>query len=250
MDLMANFTFEQIEKPLYSAARAMRRKFPMYEVNELVNAVWLKGDVQRVANIKFVRKRAYYDMIHYLRQERGSSFMRHKDSTGHFREKTNRHRDYRADEIKGYLFDNDGSSDYDHIDNKEEAEHILSRLGRLNERYAKILRMYFYDGMTMLEIGEKLNRKLCTISVTISRALKTIKDCEFAFNDIRITDAQKVKVPIRRRQNVFWTPPEEKMEEQPMEEILPGYVVDFEIGNECTVSDSEIDSIKFCLDYE
>ncbi len=252
-----NFKFKQIEKNLYAAAWAMHKKFPMYEVDELVNAVWLIGDVQRVSDIKFVRKRAYYDMIQYIRTQRGYSFMRHRDSTGHFKEKTNRHEDYlhnafqdnrKHDYFEDHLFDEDGSSDYEQVDNKEEAGRVLERLGKLNERYVDILRMYYYDGMTMQEIGDKLNRRLCTISITITRALETIKDCGFTFDDMRITDREKARGKQRKRQNTFWTPPEETEEE--LVDVLPEYVSDFEIDNDCAFDDSDLKSIKFCLDYE
>lgn len=251
---MADFTFEQVEKPLYAAAWAMHRKFPMYEVHELVNEAWLQGDIQRVEDIKFVKRRAYFDMVQYLRGQLGRNFMRSKDSTGNFREKTNKHDlfcpdwydgDRRYDFFESHLID-DGLSYFDCVDNKEAADLVLSRLGKLNKRFVDILRMYYYDGMTMREIGDELDRKECTISVTISRALEVIKEEGLLVSDLRITDAHKAKGKQRKRQNTFWKPPEE---EEELVDVLPEYVSDFEIENDSAFEDA-IESLEFCLDCE
>lgn len=63
-------TYEQLAPLMYKIAgefaQASRGRF---EPAELVNEVWLKGNVQRLKSIKFAPKRIRYDIIDYMRQQ-------------------------------------------------------------------------------------------------------------------------------------------------------------------------------------
>jgi len=62
-------THEELEPVLYCVARKFANY--KYDVNELVNAVWLIGNVQKLPDIRFAYKRIYYDIITYMRTQEG-----------------------------------------------------------------------------------------------------------------------------------------------------------------------------------
>ena len=51
----------------------MARKFAnhKYEVDELINEVWLIGRVPKLSNIRFAYRRTYFDIIEYIRTQEG-----------------------------------------------------------------------------------------------------------------------------------------------------------------------------------
>ncbi len=62
-------TFEELAGPLYAAAR--RYESYGFEVDELVNEVWLKGRVQTVSE-PFIHQRIHWDIQEYIRDQQGS----------------------------------------------------------------------------------------------------------------------------------------------------------------------------------
>ena len=61
-------TEEQIIRILNTVARKYSKRWGgKFEVDELVNQVWLMGEVQQMPDIRLVWGRAKYDMIDYMR---------------------------------------------------------------------------------------------------------------------------------------------------------------------------------------
>ena len=60
--------YDKIYRSMYKAAHKLAKKTNYkYEPDELVNACWIMGAIQRLDNIKFAYKRAMFDMIDYIR---------------------------------------------------------------------------------------------------------------------------------------------------------------------------------------
>ncbi len=200
------YPFEKIANILYKQARKVHRLWPnKYEVDELVNEVWARGNIQKLDNIKYVSAKAYFDMIDYIRKNEGRFAKRPQTLT-------NRHI------IEKVLCAQNETSDYFHliedeekkhiavIEDKEEVEHCFSYL---SERDSNILRQYFLEEKTLEEIGEEYNLDRSSISTIKKKSLKKIK---------------------RDR---------ELDEKLPRVNILPEYVVDLEIDNNNAVERGE-----------
>lgn len=64
-----SLSYQQLKPILYRIAPRFANY--KYEINELVNAVWLMGNVQKLENIKFAAHRIRYDIIDYIRSQEG-----------------------------------------------------------------------------------------------------------------------------------------------------------------------------------
>lgn len=64
-----SLTYEQLAPALHKWAFIYAKKYPQFQVDELVNAVWLIGRVQKLKHIKFASRRVRYDMIDYMRKQ-------------------------------------------------------------------------------------------------------------------------------------------------------------------------------------
>ena len=62
-------TYKQLKPVLYTVAKRFTNH--KYEIDELINEVWLLGNVQKSADIRLVYRRCYYDIIDYLRTQEG-----------------------------------------------------------------------------------------------------------------------------------------------------------------------------------
>ena len=228
----AKHTFEQIEGQLYNAAYAICRKFPnRFEPNELVNEVWVFGDVQRVESVKYVYKRAYYDMVKYIRSLYGNSFMRSKDSSGNFsRNKHNMANCYDQTHYDFFEFSvvDDGEQCFNYLDNHEAVERALSCLENKDPRAAKVLRMYFLEEMILKDVAKEIGLSEAGVFLVKNKALETIRECGYISSDIRITDAQKQREANKKKSYHCV----KKVEEASLVDILPEYISDFEIDNE------------------
>ena len=69
-------TYEELKPILIHMARRFANY--KYEVNELINAVWLIGEVQKLPDIRLAYKRIHYDIIEYMRTQEG----RKRQATG------------------------------------------------------------------------------------------------------------------------------------------------------------------------
>ncbi len=221
------FSFEEIEKNLYKQAHKICKRFPgKYEVNELVNEVWLMGDVQRVKNIKFVAARAYFDMICYIRRKEGRKAMRKgvvNDRPKYLTNMSKKDR-YGTEQSFFYWQEDLRENGTKEVDDRDEVEYALSFLP---EKLSKILRLYYFEEMSLKEIGKSMGLSECRISVLRKKALQQIIEEEYITTDLRVTDAQKKKNSLDARSYG------NRCIEKPVVEVLPEYVSDYEIDNEC-----------------
>lgn len=227
-----NFTFDQIKNHLYKAAIRFYHKFPnKYEVDEIVNIVWVMGNVQKLDNIKYVSGRAYFDVIDHVRKQEGSKAMRYGVINDQVREINNMH--HRDPAYEKTDFFSDVVNKYDCVecvDNKDQAEYILSCLP---EQDAQVLRKYYLEDLNLKEVGEKLGLSESRVSAIRKDAIQlSIVAARLFRYDSNIIEAQKKNNAIDARCIRNSMPREEELEE-----ILPEYVADFEIDNECAIDE-------------
>ncbi|MEX0935163.1 MAG: sigma-70 family RNA polymerase sigma factor [Candidatus Paceibacterota bacterium] len=77
----------------------------------------------------------------------------------------------------GDFDEKDLSSDSFHtyIIDRAEVKRVRARLYELGEKYAEVIRMRIFEGMSPKEIGEKLGERTNTVSVRIHRGLKKFR---------------------------------------------------------------------------
>jgi RNA polymerase sigma factor (sigma-70 family) len=229
------YKFEQIEKVLYKQAHKIRKYFPdKYEVDELVNEVWLKGKIQKLDDVRFVAKRAYFDMIDYIRSIDGRHVMRGGEYKKPVKGFTNQHDMYKFSKFPDNeqdFFDtlpSKGRTDIEVMIDKEQVEYILSCLPK---REVEVLRTYYFGEKNLRETGEELGITECRVSAIRKSALQltaiAAKLCR-EYPDI-LRDQEKNH---SFDANLFSHRP---VKEEKLEEVLPEYVADFEIDNECAI---------------
>jgi RNA polymerase sigma factor (sigma-70 family) len=230
------YKFEQIEKVLYKQAHKIRKYFPnKYEVDELVNEVWLRGKIQKLDDVRFVAKRAYFDMIDYVRSIEGRHVMRGGEYKKRARGFTNYHdaltRSNPSNEND--FFDSSpiqGRTDIEAMIDKEQAEYILSCLP---EQEAEVLRVYYFGEKNLKETGEILGLSECRTSSVRRSALQLTAIAARLFKEYPdILRDQENNNSFDA--NLFSHRP---VYETKLEEVLPEYVADFEIDNECATSE-------------
>ncbi len=224
------YTFKEVEKNLYKQALKIINKFPnKYEVDELVNEVWLMGNIQKVKDIRYVSRRAFFDMIDYIRKIEGRPI----GSNGvvnkyHKRELTNQ------DGIIIFFnnIENKGRTYIDEVNDKDEVNFVLSHIP---EKYKDFLIKYYFKHMTLKEIGKTEGRCENTMSTKRKKALEFIREEEIITTDKRLTNSQKnQKNPFDSRWK-YDSNRKNKIKE-PIN-VLPEYVSDFEIGNESALEE-------------
>lgn len=230
------YSFEQLEKILYKQAHRVKKFFPnRYEVDELVNEVWVKGNIQKLDNIKYVATRAYYDMIDYLREVEGRQFMRKGVFYNRPKYVTNMHnikRKFDPDAEHDFFDDvaSERRTDIETMIDKEQAEYILSCLP---EREAEILRVYYFGEKNLKEVGKELGITEGSVCKIRKRALQLTAIAARLFKEYPdILRDQKKNNSFDAGLFSHKAPKEEVLEE-----ILPEYVVDFEIDNECAANE-------------
>lgn len=75
-------TFKELEIVLHKWAHYFSNR--EFEHWELINAVWLKGDVQKLKSIKLASARVRFDMIDYMRSKNNYRVKRRYDAAGKF----------------------------------------------------------------------------------------------------------------------------------------------------------------------
>ena len=163
----ALLTYEQLAPALYKWASILSHRFPMFERDELVNAVWLMGRIQKVKHIKFASKRAKCDMIDYIRMQTGSRLRRKLpkvcsletsiDSNGHM--------------LKSIIsYTCNGMAEVD-------AKDLFKRLCKgLSKRDVKVLKLRVLDGLNMREIAEKMGFTQSNASIILERIRERTKE--------------------------------------------------------------------------
>ncbi len=72
IDYTKPLSFEEIKPVLYKICHKYVKKFfNKYEVDELVNEVWLKGRVQKATSFKHLCLRIRWDVLEYIRDDMG-----------------------------------------------------------------------------------------------------------------------------------------------------------------------------------
>lgn len=268
------YPFEQIENILYRQAHLLHKKFPnKYEIDELVNEVWVKGSIQKVNNIKYIAARAYWDMLDYIRVGMGRKICKNKVEKDRPKFITNMHDHgfYSNDLIDDFFADKEDyrNNDINFVDYKDELDYILTSLP---EQEREILSMYYLEELTLKEMGEKLNLlspkistwkkqieqkviKLFYVENTLKELGKEDKSIRFDCHSIGYSKRlHKSELDKKEAKLSRVTKEEEKIREI-MEHVLPEYVVDYEIDNTCAVDEdlhafiSEIDQGQDAL-YE
>lgn len=235
------YKFEQVEKHLYKQAHKIRKIFQnRYELDELVNEVWVRGKIQKLNDIRFVAKRAYFDMVDYVRSIEGRHTMRGENyrapKKGFIKKSlTNQHDRFKMSypDMEQDFFNSlpyEGRTDTEVMIDKEQAEYILSCLPK---REAEVLRKYYFEEKNLKEIGKELGVAEVTVSSTRRRALQLTAIAARLFKEYpNILRDQKKNDSFNALMFSGRPPKKDKLEE-----ILPEYVADFEIDNEYSTSE-------------
>lgn len=177
LSICTGFSFEELRFALYKWAHYFeKRSDGKYEFWELINAVWLQGEIQHLKSIKIASKKAYRGMIDYIREQEGR-----KGNIQHTAMYNMRSLEYpikignSADEL--FLRDviPDKNSFFDKIYAKELWERVFNNGLLLSERSKTILRLTFEDDLTMREIGEKLGLNESRVSQIVGKVMPRIK---------------------------------------------------------------------------
>ncbi|MCD6436260.1 MAG: sigma-70 family RNA polymerase sigma factor [Clostridiales bacterium] len=220
------FNFEEVENILYKQAHKIRCLFPnKYELDELVNEVWVKGSIHKLDNIKYVASRAHWDMIDYLRKVEGRKITKNGKQVNSLSFRTNMHDIKPWSEHSNDMFEYISSrEDFTKlIDNNDEIEHLFRCL---NKKEIKLLTEFFINEKSLIEVGEIFGVTGPRISNAKKKAIEVIR----YMNDIIVKKIEKKKVSNK---NI------------PLVNILPEYVADFEIDNECGVGDEYDESTSY-----
>jgi len=228
MDDEVRYSFEEIESILYKQAYRIKKNFPnKYEADELVNEVWLKGGIQKLDNIKFLAARAYWDMIDYIRSVEG----RHRMIKGVFfdmpKHITNFHNIKKrfGTEVENDFFNNRETKEQnycDSVDDKDEIDHLLQYL---SDKKQTILKKYFLEGMSLVDIGALFGVKGPIICSHKRKALEKIREV----HNIEVREEKK-----RQLRDKF------VKSESSLQEILPEYISDYEIDNQYALDEDLI----------
>ncbi len=142
-------TYEQVKPALYKWARHFSgRKFEFWE---LVNEVWVMGQVQQLPHIKLASGRVKYDMIDYMRQETHSRMYKYHQSRGN---------DYAKFTTFGVLLNKPDGEEFELrtqedifniVDDKDYFEWLITGL---SHREKLTITLRFQCGYTFAEIGE------------------------------------------------------------------------------------------------
>ena len=224
------YPFEEIKNILYKQAHRIQKIFPnRCELDELVNEVWIKGDIQKLTNCKYISRRAFFDMMDYIRKQYGRNVMRNNVIKNRPKEDTNMHGfGHSPNEHESYDFfetiKDHRRGDVSRIEDKDQVKYILSCLPEIE---SKVLRKYYLEELTLKEIGKKFKLSESRISAIRKEALQlTAISAKLLRSNPGILENQRKNNSFNGQIFRRDLPSEEKMED-----ILPEYVSDFEIGN-------------------
>ena len=171
-------TYEQLAPALYKQARALAKKCFAFEADELVAECWLIGNVQKLKTIKYASKRAYYDMIDYIRLQTGCRNTKKAKAKGKFVPKTTSlytvfgaADDNKEHQLKDIL---PGKSDgrMERIDTKDLFEKLCKGLDR---QESLILKLIYVDGFNQAETGRVIGHSESRVSQLLKNLLPRIR---------------------------------------------------------------------------
>ena len=148
-----SLTFEQLA-PIFHicAARYQNNKYDHWE---LIDAVWAKGEVQNLDDIRLTRKAIEYDIIDYIREREGRPARARLTSLDD------------APDIQSEERVRD-------IDNKDELECVYKSAG-LDNKERQIINWYHIEGFTQQEIARDLGCTEANINQRLKRIMIRLK---------------------------------------------------------------------------
>lgn len=166
--------FEQVESLLHHHANKLQNN--RHDHWELINAVWAKGKVQQLDNIRFASNRIRQDMIDYLRVEdgrKGSYKYRGKAKTKSIDSgAVQGNGNGKVPQLKNLLVDSYNGEQS--VDDRDELEALLAT-ARLSEKDKLILKLRFQKGLTQKEIGKALGYGAANISIRLRRLFDKLR---------------------------------------------------------------------------
>ena len=171
-DLRMPLTYEQLAPSLYKWGRILSVKFPRFQAHELINAVWLKGDIQNVKNIRFASKRAKCDMIDYMRDETGyrRKFRLHITSLeARLDGDEFNNTEFNLTEV---IHDTRSTPGYERIDQKDLFEKLCKGLSR---QETLIIKLVYIEGLNQRETSIASGLTQSHISLKLKNLLPRIR---------------------------------------------------------------------------
>jgi RNA polymerase sigma factor for flagellar operon FliA len=77
--------------------------------------------------------------------------------------------------VMGVIEDKNSPSPHDSFEEKERVEILAKSIERLKEKDRIVLNLYYYEGLTLKEIGQVLNVSESRVCQLHSRAIKNLK---------------------------------------------------------------------------
>jgi len=187
------FNFEELKPYLYKWAIHFFKFYKdRFEINELINEVWVKGNAQKMSTLQLAGNRIKYDMLDYIRRENG----RKRIVKGEFKK-----RPIFLTNIRSYLDTDKETSFFDkqniyfkgfvELENKEEIDHLLNFLSIYEQQF---IYYYYYKNMTIAEIGKKINLSSGHVCQIISKIKTILKQCSIdGFRSSEFLKSDKLK---------------------------------------------------------
>lgn len=165
-------------------SEALRNNETFYDIEEIILKYWPQINY-RVRNSLGYKNSDWEDLagdilINIIEALRYNKF-RGESSVGTFIYTITSRRiiDYirRKVRLKKYMLEKGHGSDLHEPEKKrEQAEEVKDAIKRLKPRYADLLYLYYYSGLTQIEIAENLGLSLRTINVQIKDAKQSLKN--------------------------------------------------------------------------
>lgn len=190
-------TYEQLAPALYKQATAIQGKLPWFQVHELINACWVKGNVQKLKNIKFAMKRGRYDMFDYIRGETGSrnrqratrkaDALRNKGNSEHVLQNHDQpnigitsledsiynNKNHQCEQnLRKDMIPGKPDTEPERIDTKDLFEKLCKGLDRQD---ALLLKLFFLKGFNQREASEVIGHSESRISQMLANLLPRIR---------------------------------------------------------------------------
>ena len=166
-----------------SDSDALRNNETFYDIEEIILKYWPQINY-RVRNSLGYKNSDWEDLagdilINIIEALRNNKF-RGESSIGTFiyTITTRRIIDYirRKGRLKKYMLEKGNVPNlYEPEKKKVQAEEVKDAIRRLKPRYADLLYLYYYSGLTQIEIAENLGLSLRTINVQIKDARQSLK---------------------------------------------------------------------------
>ncbi len=181
-------TFEQLEPALHKWARYFHNAH--FEHWELINAVWLMGNIQILAHINFASQRIKWDMMDYMRENQRMRQRKRWEEKGKV---------FPSEMFVG-TFDDDNTFEFqDKISEPDlDMDDLFGFLLKgCSQTFSQIIRLRFFEDYNFDEISEIIGSKSTTVYASYRNGMKILKKrLEEALGERHI---RKRKIPSRRQ---------------------------------------------------